>query len=80
MDYTFEAVDWSAKGHKAPDFLLLHPWGQLPAFRDGELVLVRKAVRDGLLTAELSCFPAVRERCYPSAFGGDLWRRLPAGM
>lgn len=39
LPYETEDVDLAAGAHKAPDFLKLNPFGQVPVVRDGEVVL-----------------------------------------
>ncbi|KAK9057255.1 hypothetical protein SSX86_022090 [Deinandra increscens subsp. villosa] len=39
LDYEFVSVDMSNKEHKSPQFLSRNPFGQVPAFEDGDLKL-----------------------------------------
>ncbi|XP_024974233.1 glutathione S-transferase APIC-like [Cynara cardunculus var. scolymus] len=39
LDYEFVNVDMGAKEHKKPEFLSRNPFGQVPAFEDGDLKL-----------------------------------------
>ncbi|KAJ9543006.1 hypothetical protein OSB04_022713 [Centaurea solstitialis] len=39
LDYEFVNVDMAAKEHKKPEFLSRNPFGQVPAFEDGDLKL-----------------------------------------
>jgi glutathione S-transferase len=39
VEYQTIAIDLRQKEHKAPAFLEINPWGQVPALVDGELVL-----------------------------------------
>ncbi|KAK1428194.1 hypothetical protein QVD17_17023 [Tagetes erecta] len=39
LDYEFVPVDMSKKEHKSPEFLKRNPFGQVPAFEDGDLNL-----------------------------------------
>ncbi|KAI3829593.1 hypothetical protein L1987_03719 [Smallanthus sonchifolius] len=39
LDYEFISVNMSNKEHKSPDFLSRNPFGQVPAFEDGDLKL-----------------------------------------
>ncbi|GJV53840.1 RNA-directed DNA polymerase, eukaryota, reverse transcriptase zinc-binding domain protein, partial [Tanacetum coccineum] len=39
LDFEFVAVDFVAREHKLPQFLALNPFGELPAFEDGDLIL-----------------------------------------
>ncbi|KAK9146916.1 hypothetical protein Sjap_006819 [Stephania japonica] len=39
LDYQFINVDFSTSEHKSPPFLAFNPFGQVPAFEDGDLKL-----------------------------------------
>ncbi|KAJ0781855.1 putative glutathione transferase [Helianthus annuus] len=39
LDYEFVNVNMSNKEHKSPEFLSRNPFGQVPAFEDGDLKL-----------------------------------------
>ncbi|GJV53842.1 glutathione S-transferase-like protein [Tanacetum coccineum] len=39
LDFEFVSVDYVARKHKLPQFLALNPFGEFPAFEDGDLTL-----------------------------------------
>ncbi|MBD4021341.1 glutathione S-transferase, partial [Xanthomonas citri pv. citri] len=39
LEYEFVTVDMANKEHKKPEFLSRSPFGQVPAFEDGDLKL-----------------------------------------
>nr|XP_043619566.1 glutathione S-transferase PARB-like [Erigeron canadensis] len=39
IEFEFVPVSTATKEHKSPNFLALHPFGQVPAFQDGDLTL-----------------------------------------
>lgn len=43
VDYELARIDLSKKEHKNPDYLKVHPLGQVPAFEDGSLKLFESA-------------------------------------
>ena len=62
VPYTLERLDMSKKEHKSPEYLNIHPHGQLPAFKDGDLTLFESAAICAYLAdkfAEKNMAPAV---------------------
>ena len=47
-------VSGAERAHKAPEFLAMNPFGQVPVLRDGDLVLRDSATLSDLLDAEES--------------------------
>lgn len=39
LEYTSEKIDFSSKGHKTPEVLKLNPRGQVPVFKDGDVLV-----------------------------------------
>lgn len=43
VPYSLERLDMSKKEHKSPEYLRVHPGGQVPAFQDGDVTLFESA-------------------------------------
>src|SRR5689334_20689903 len=39
MDYKSYLLNLSAREHKSPEFLTINPFGQVPALKDGEIII-----------------------------------------
>jgi glutathione S-transferase len=62
VPYTLVRIDMSKKEHKAPEYLNIHPHGQVPAFVDGDLTLFESAAICAYLAdkvPEMNMAPAI---------------------
>ncbi|SPT15777.1 unnamed protein product [Triticum aestivum] len=79
-DYELVDVDFQAKEHKSPDHLARNPFGQIPAFQDGDLVLfesraVAKYVARKYKTDEADL---LRDGDHSEAAMVDVWTEVEA--